>query len=263
MFAKAAVALTAVVLAVPPRAQAQGMIPPEPAAPPEYPVPMAEYPALGAQPDWMANRGLQLGARVGYSFGAGDIYSGLGVSDTSNGSVPVMIDLGFRALPELYVGAFGQYAPVFLKTNPASCPDGFTCSAADLRFGLEADLHVAPRTRLDPYIGIGVGYEVLRTTFEGTSPVPLPTGATAKGRVDTSITDRGWEYAALTLGFDYRLSSGVGVGPFATATLGAFDAHTGTTAVTVNGRSASNAVSDMPHATHETFIVGLRGTFNP
>jgi len=35
----------------------------------------------GASPEWIANRGLQLGARVGYSTGAGVVYRGLGVGE--------------------------------------------------------------------------------------------------------------------------------------------------------------------------------------
>jgi len=172
------------------------------------------------------------------------------------------VDFGLRVMPELYVGAFGQFAPVFVKTNAVNCPDGFSCSAQDWRAGLEIDLHVAPRTRLDPYIGLGAGYEVLHTAVSGASSVPLPTGAVAPGRVDTDVTDRGWEYASLTLGFDYRVTDFFGIGPFASATLGAFDTHNGVTDVTVRGSVASNSVADVTHGAHELFMVGLRGTFN-
>ena len=164
-------------------------------------IPLESY--SGAR-EYAANRGLQVGARVGYALGTGVVYSGLKLSDSSNGALPIIVDVGWRALPQLYVGLYGQFAPVFTKTNPVSCPSGFDCNAQDWRFGLQADYHFVPRSRIDPYIGIGGGYEVLHTTVSGPVAVPTPLGV-ATGNAHVSVVDRGWEFVALTLGFDGRV----------------------------------------------------------
>ncbi|HEY3818774.1 MAG TPA: hypothetical protein VGL81_16500 [Polyangiaceae bacterium] len=212
---------------------------------------------------YMANRGLQFGARVGYSLGAGSVYQGLNVTDASNGQIPIQLDLGWRILPLLYVGAYGQFAPNFQKSNDMSCPNGLGCSAQDWRFGLEGDLHFLPRTRLDPYLGLSAGYEVLHTDESGTTTVPLPGGASASAPVGVSVTDRGWEFAALTLGFDARVDRAVGIGPYLQASINEFNVHTGTETVNVAGMQTSTPVPQVSPAAHTIFTAGLRGTFNP
>jgi hypothetical protein len=153
-----------------------------------------------------ARRGPQLGLRVGYASGTGIVYSGLNVHDASDGALPVTVDLGWRFLPQLYAGVYGSFAPVFTKGNPLSCPAGFDCNAQDWRFGVQVDYHFLPRTRLDPYVGLGGGYEILHTNANGPVVVPTPLG-NAPGNASAGIIDRGWEFAALTLGFDARINA--------------------------------------------------------
>jgi hypothetical protein len=212
----------------------------------------------------MAQPGPQLGLRVGYALGTGDVYSGLSLRDSSSGALPVTIDLGWRFLPQLYGGLYGSFAPVFLKTNPLSCPEGFDCNAQDWRFGVQFDFHFVPRSRLDPYVGLGGGYEILRTNVSGGTPVPLPTGGSAPGHASVYIIDRGWEFANLTLGFDARVDRWVGIGPYLSGSLNEFNVHTGNQYVNVGGTQVSNtAVSPVNSHLHEIFFAGVRGTFNP
>lgn len=214
--------------------------------------------------DWMARRGPQMGVRVGYTAGTGIVYSGLDVHDASSGALPITVDLGWRFLPQLYAGLYGAFAPVFLKNNPVSCPGDFDCNAQNWRFGVQVDYHFMPRSRLDPYVGLGGGYEILHTNVNGVSPVPLPTGGAAPGHVSAGIIDRGWEFANLTLGFDARIDSMVGVGPYVSGSLNEYNVHTGTQSVTVGNTQVSNApLPDVDHGLHELFTAGVRGTFNP
>jgi hypothetical protein len=210
-----------------------------------------------------ASAGPQVGARVGYWGGAGVVYSGLNLNDATSGAIPVIIDVGWRFLPRLYAGVYGQLAPVLTKANPLSCPDGTSCSAQDYRIGLEVDYHFAPSSRVDPYVGASGGYEWLQMNVGGGTTVPTSVGA-QPGSVNASVTDRGWEMAALTLGVDVRPSRGVAVGPFVTGTLGEFNVRTGTQTVTVAAAVVqSTPVPDVNHGLHELLIAGLRGTFNP
>jgi opacity protein-like surface antigen len=254
---RAGAAVCALGIAVPAGAQAQQTINVGP------PTVRAERIQRVPEPDRSANRGLQFGARAGYSTGAGILYSGIDIRDASWGMTPVFVDIGLRPVKELYLGVYGSFAPMFLKTSGASCPEAFTCSAQNLRAGVELDLHVAPHTRFDPYVGVGAGYEVLQTSVMGPSTVPSADGTNRKGAVEATVTDRGWELASLTLGFDYRIADFLGLGPFATATVGGYTARTGTMDVTVNQHTVTSPAPAVSHGTHELFMIGLRGTMNP
>jgi hypothetical protein len=211
----------------------------------------------------MANTGIQFGARVGYAFGSGVVYPGLSVSDGSNGAMPLIGDLGWRIVPQLYVGVYGQYAPVFTKNNAVECFNGFNCATQDYRWGLEVDVHPVPRSRFDPYVGLAGGYEYLHTHVSGPTVVPTA-GGLVPAQVDVSVNDRGWEFASLIVGFDGRIDPAVGVGLFASASLAEYNVHTGTQTVTVNGTTVSSGpVPDVNHGLHELYIFGVRGTFNP
>jgi hypothetical protein len=228
------------------------------------PPPTAEssYAATGTQ-TYRARLGPQVGLRVAYAAGTGVVYSGLNVTDASAGALPIILDLGWRFLPQLYVGAYGQFAPVFTRNNPMSCPDGFDCWAHDWRFGVQADFHFLPRSRLDPYFGLGTGYEILENNVHGTTPVPTA-GGPVIGNIATNVTDSGYEFLNATFGLDLRVDSVFGVGPFVTGTLGRYTDHDGTQSITVGGTAVqSGSVSPVDHAMHELVFAGLRGTFNP
>ena len=211
----------------------------------------------------MANRGPQFGARIGYAFGTGIVYSGFSVNDGSHGAMPLILDLGWRFLPELYAGLYGQYAPVFTRTNDVECFAGFTCTTQDWRFGIEGDFHPIPRSRLDPYVGLGFGYEILHTKVSGPQVVPTPAGF-VPGTVDVSAIDRGWEFGTLIVGFDGRIDPALGIGLFASASLNKYNIHTGTETILVDGTPVSSSpLPDVNHGFHEIYMVGVRGTINP
>ena len=212
--------------------------------------------------DWHAQTGLQLGVRFGYSFGAGAVFSGLPVVDNSDGALPLIVDAGARVLPSLYIGAYGQYAPVFTKDASTACPAGFSCNAADWRFGLEVDLHFLPSARWDPYVGLGAGYEILHSSIEGPAPVALPSGVMGVAQVNESENNRGWEFGSVTLGADIRLNRHVGLGPFFTFTLAEFNVRSGESTMSAGGVSTTTTVPAVNSTLHELFIFGARGTFN-
>lgn len=207
--------------------------------------------------------GLQLGARVGYGLGSGEVYRGFGVSEGSDGFIPIVVDVGARVTPELYVGAYGGYAHVFPRTNATSCPAGFDCRITDWRFGLQVDWHVRPRRWFDPYVGLGAGYEILHNSVTGPTSVPTAAGP-VPATADAGVTDRGFEFAALTLGADFRIARVLAVGPFVSMSIGEFGTRTGSTTVRVQGTEvASTAAAEVEHRPHELYLFGVRGTVNP
>ena len=256
-----AVALSASALLIGGTARAQGgsietppmFNPPPPDIPP---------PSMSAQ-GHMANRGLQMGVRTGYGGGTGIVYHGLSVKDASSGTIPIQLDFGARILPQLYAGLYGSWGEIFTKNNPVECPGTLDCKTQQWRFGVELDFHYIPTSKIDPYIGLGSGYEILHTTIAGGIPIPTAYGP-IPGTTNTSIIDRGGEFVNLTFGFDARLSRVVGLGPFISGSLSEYGVHTGTETVSIAGRQvASMPPAPVTHGLHELYFAGIRGTFNP
>jgi opacity protein-like surface antigen len=205
--------------------------------------------------------GFQAGVRVAYTDGVGVVYKGVHLSDASSGALPLLVDVGWRIAPELYVGVYGQYAPVFLKTYALTCPSGSTCTAQDWRFGVEADYHFLPGLRLDPYVGLGVGYEVLHTSLRGVTLVP--DGDTfVLATLQESITDRGWEFVSLTAGLDWRFCESLGAGLFVLGTLGEYNVQAASGTVTSGMQQQALSFLPIQIAPHALAFVGIRGTFN-
>ena len=205
---------------------------------------------------------VQLGARFGYGVGAGSVYEGFSVSKGSYGFVPVIIDLGARITPHLYIGAYGGYGRVIPRTNSVSCPEGFGCGVDQYRFGVQVDWHFAPSTWWDPYIGLNSGYEILDSTVTGGRPVPTPAGTTT-GDVNATVTERGWEYLGVILGSEIRSSRLFGLGPFFSGSVGSYSSRSGSTRVSVQGNTVSEtSPAAVNQATHALFMLGLRGSFN-
>ncbi len=162
-------------------------------------------------------RRFELGARLGYSlpFGllraadAGSAADDVALPDVLSGQLPLTLEIGYWLTPELLAAVYGQYGFVFLETHPSGCPEGFDCSAADLRFGLELQYHVGRERDWDPWFGLGVGYEILRGNGDA-------------GGFESTETYSGWEYLGLQAGVDFAAGSSAHLGPFVGLSLGRY-----------------------------------------
>jgi hypothetical protein len=196
-----------------------------------------------------ADQGLELGGRIGYGFPFGDLQaepadSGAALKHTVRGVAPLWLDLGYRLIPELMLGAYLQTGFGFLGHELADACDASDadCSIFDLRLGIQLQYHPLPDEQLDPWVGAGFGYEWL-------------TQSRRDAAADVTITHRGWEFLNLQAGLDFSPRAGVGVGPFASWSFARFD----TTTIS----SSNDAISldiDEP-ALHHWLVVGVRGTF--
>ena len=139
--------------------------------------------AVAEPTDLPKGEGIELGLRSGYSIPFGKIsadhttnpgdLAGLKVGDVSSGAVPFWIDLGYRAVPELMIGVYAAYAFGILgSTLDNACASG-DCATHGIRLGLEGQYHFLPFRRLDPWVGVGLGYEWLGFGFGQSSSVTL------------------------------------------------------------------------------------------
>src|SRR5262245_36281394 len=159
-------------------------------------------------------RGLSIGLGIGYGIPYGKAADDMGtgtaaLSRVISGSVPLSLSAGFRFVPQLHIGMYGSYAPGIGADAPGSAcpPTGRTrCTGAFARVGAEIQLHMLPLALIDPWIGVGTGYE-----FLWVNPGTM------------QFTFQGWEMVNLQAGADVRIRKGLRIGPFINFTIGRYD----------------------------------------
>ena len=195
------------------------------------PAPVADATAGVSSGSAFADKKIRLGLRLGYAFAMGSSQEGTKMSDGTSGQVPIWIDAGYMVTPNIMLGLYGQYGFVLLK----DCND---CSAHDLRFGIQGQYHLAPAASMDPWLGLGVGYEILSTS-------QTAQGITVSGDV------KGFEFLNLQGGADFKVADALTVGPFLSFSLGQYSS------ISSGGLSADIDKT----ALHEWLTVGVKGTF--
>jgi len=219
--------------------------------------------------------GLEFTVGLGFQAGAGYVYKNgpradrtvgdVKLSDAANGGVAFLLEAGYRASPNWFIGAFGQYTYVLTKNNPYTCPEGLDCNTGQIRFGPQVQYHFAPDASFDPFLGVGFGFVILGSTVEGTQPVPLPDGSTVPAGVDINSIFRGPEFINATIGGKWRLSNSLSFGPYLTGTYARYTVRVGTQKLTVPAQGGTTFVSDLPPVDDGPYglvILGVRGTFN-
>jgi hypothetical protein len=206
--------------------------------------------------------GFELGARVGYGIPLGkvDDDDNDDLADGIQGMIPLQLDLGYRVTPALSLGGYFMYGVGFLGDDISDSCDALedlpgvsaSCSVSDLRLGLQVHYHFAPRTKLDPWLGVGVGYEWLTFGMDLDA---------AGAETEASSTGKGFEFINIQGGLDFELASGLALGPFLSFSLGQYSSYS--TSCSGSGceavDSGSNDIDDK--ALHQWLLLGVRGTF--
>jgi hypothetical protein len=193
--------------------------------------------------------------RTGYSFPTGGIgntinsdYGPSSLSDTIGGLLPIWIDAGYRFSSTLYLGAFFQYGIGFAKCRTDL---GERCSANEQMFGIDLHYHFMPGRTFDLWGGVGVGYEILSSTF---------TASGADGGVTTSESVNGFDFINLQLGVDYKPAPSLGLGPFVLLlSVGQFSNCSYRSFL--SGAGPLNC-SITNQTLHEWFTIGVRGAYD-
>ncbi|HMJ10422.1 MAG TPA: hypothetical protein VK524_03395 [Polyangiaceae bacterium] len=181
-----------------------------------------------------------IGLRLGYGIPLGKVGSipdgEIKLNDVVAGQVPIWVDLGYRVTPNLLLGLYGIYGITIMGDF---CDDADSCSAKDLRFGIQAQYHVSPGESFNPWFGLGIGYEILDYSVEDDNVV-------GEGSF------KGFEFAHLQAGGDFKISDAVGLGPFVSFSLGQYSTF----------GFGDSSESFEKKAMHEWLTIGARGTFN-
>jgi hypothetical protein len=190
-------------------------------------------------PPWA---GPTLSVWLGYGLPGGDISNeGDGrLGDVVNGAVPIGAEFSYRFNPLFRAGFYFQGAP--LSVADSACAAGDSCNGSDIQLGFDAQLHFAPFQRLDPWVGLGVGWEWMRID--------------ATNFVD-DIPDR-WTYSGIVFP---RLSTGLDVPLTPTFTLGPYLSWNAGRFTHVEQRSRGGFdIGDQAY--HSWLEIGVRGNFN-
>ncbi len=197
--------------------------------------------------------GFEGGARLGVGIPFGK-FDGRDKDDETIGTfisatVPIWLDAGYRFNGRFYVGAYAIIAPGI--TNGSNCTE---CSAANYKFGINGHVHFIPEGTLDPYVGFGVGYDVISLTRKNVNLQPL-TGQNVVGEID--FTAKGWQVANLQFGMDIRVTDLIRIRPFVSLGLDI------TTKAGATVGSTTSEVSNLDTTVHEWLSFGVGGVFNP
>ena len=144
----------------------------------------------------------EIGVATGYTQGGGKLGGNMGsLEDLSGPGGAVEVDLGYRILPQLSLGAYGTFSKYQKGDNVANDTDVLGATA-----GLQAVLHARPDRSVDPWVSLGTGWKGLWLN-------------PSSGKV-TSL--QGLELARLQLGVDYRVSKDVAISPVIGGSLSLF-----------------------------------------
>jgi hypothetical protein len=144
----------------------------------------------------------EIGVGTGYTQGAGKLGGDMGkLQDVSGPGGLIEVDLGYRIIPELSIGAYGTFSKFQKGDDLASGTDVIGATA-----GIQAAWHFRPDRSVDPWISLGGGWKGLWLD-------------PSNGKT-TSL--QGLELARLQLGADYRVSKDVAIAPVIGASLSTF-----------------------------------------
>lgn len=209
-----------------------------PAAPVVEGAPAAPSPpvAVVAPPSDRFSTKFELDVRVGLSLPLGTAASNplvlntaMNLVDYASFTIPIGLDVGVRIGGVVFVGGYFQYGLAGSPSQSYCTVQG--CSSTTVRVGGEVLIHPLGNAPVDPWFGVGSGFEWLSV-----SDTP-------------GVTLSGFEFFNLQLGIDFALGSVVRLGPYASFSMGEYT-------------STSTSVSP-GSTTHEWLTFGARFVILP
>jgi hypothetical protein len=144
----------------------------------------------------------ELGVAAGYSQGGGKLGGQMGdLEDVAGAGAAVELDVGYRIIPQLSVGAYGT-----LSTYQEGDLIDTDTNVIGATAGIQAAWHFRPDMSIDPWVSLGTGWKGLWLDPQNGETTSL----------------QGLELARLQLGVDYRVSDSIAIAPVIGGSLGMF-----------------------------------------
>ncbi len=186
--------------------------------------------------------GFEVSLRLGGDVPLGDGVKDGKMSDAFSIQFPLLLDLGGRVTPHLFLGAYGGISFGGAGSEGDGCgKGGITCSTNVYQLGAQAQWRFLPEDNSTPWVGYGIGWEWAAGTVSAN---------------DKSMTNTvsGLDFAKIMVGWDFRLADLLYVGPFVNFTLGQYGTST------LSGDDIDTQSTDIEHkAIHEWLTFGVRG----
>jgi len=254
-------------------AGAQAPAPAAPAPPqPPAPAPIAEGAAAAdgveldpvqqsrVPVDPAERTGFSTGLRLGVGVPLGKAGQDLGgaerdLSDLTSWRAPVWVDVGYALSGALTIGA---YAQVGVGGVGDSCIGD--CDWSDIRAGAAAELRFLPGAPVNPWLGVGLGWEWLsyRQLLSGMVPDEMGNMVPVTGRLSESF---GGPELMLHGGVDFQVEDALRIGPYASATVSQYLTDS-FSCVPPDERCPPDGSID-GSGFHSWIGVGLRGAYTP
>lgn len=223
----------------------------------------------------LAESGFELGLGTGFSVPFGDADSGASLFNTGGQApnsglqvrdgtmsgivsyrVPLILDLGYRVSPTLYVGARAEAGTGGFGTE---CPTQASCNWTDARVGVLSKYHLYPSAKSDPWLGLNLGWEWLGSSASFVLP-PEVTGLAS----NQSVSAKQWisgPLLGLLGGLDFDFGQQIHAGPFVSAAVGRYVRSSFDCPSAALGCAAPSWVKD--GAFHAWLSVGISGSHGP
>lgn len=185
------------------------------------------------------------GVRAGLGYPLGQSSAGKRMSDWVGLSFPLSFELGARLFGRYELAAVGQYAiGIPSSTSGSGCYSGNNaCTASIGQIGIEFLYHPLGLSAVDPYVGVGTGFEwlVVRASVQGSN-------------YDQALG--GWNWVVLQGGVDFPLGQALRLGPYVLASVGQYQSSNFTVPTPGGPQSGSSSVAHP--AVHFWLSLGLR-----
>jgi hypothetical protein len=197
--------------------------------------------------------GLRLGVGVPLGKAGHDLLLGAArdLSDLTPWRAPVWLDVGYSPTGSTTIGVYAQVGTGPTGDNCISSD----CDWSDIRIGADVEWRLAPGAPVNPWLGLGLGYEWLSYRTLVTVEVD---GMGGSGR----YTERfGGPELMLQGGLDFQVEDALRIGPYASATIGQYltDSYSCQPATDLCPTDGSLDGA----AFHSWIGFGLRGAYTP
>jgi hypothetical protein len=168
------------------------------------------------------NTGFEYGLRTGVELPLGDIDSGnqfrkASLSGVAEYRVPIVLDLGYRVTPPLWLGLAAQAGTGGFGD---SCGEGAQCEWSDVRLAAQMMYRLTPRGGMDAWLGAGLGWEWLRGSITQTAEVTLEDEPVTVALEANEL--RGGPQVFLQTGLGFDLGETLRLGPYLAAAAGQY-----------------------------------------